>query len=66
MSLNYYFKLSHFYSYKPNYNCTDNENKIPATIFMVIAQFIMHLLPIIIIVCVYRPNSMIDEYELNN
>lgn len=58
MGLNYYFKLSKFYKYQPNQNCTDKEHKIPATVFLVVAQFIMHFLPIALIVCVYRPSTM--------
>lgn len=58
--ISYFFKLTNFYEYKPNRNCSNigqtYSNKIGGVVALAIAQFIMHLIPISLILYVYRPN----------
>lgn len=57
--ISYFFKLSNFYEYKPNKNCSNldqsYDNQIAGVVALTIAQFIMHLMPISLILYVYRP-----------
>jgi nitric oxide reductase large subunit len=44
--------------YKPNQNCSDinYNNKIQTTVFLSLAQFIMHVVPISIVLYIYSPS----------
>lgn len=69
MGLNFYFKLSGEYEYEPNEVCADEANKISASIFLFLALFFMHLLPICAILYIYWPNPedrIRDQLILNN
>ena len=53
----------------PTSTCSDPiyENKIKATVFLALAHYIMHALVVIIVIYIYRPDSMkiINDNNLN-
>lgn len=44
------------YEYEPNSTCYDHDNRIASSVFLTLAQFLMHLFPVCVILYIYKPS----------
>ena len=53
----FFYFSGNFYTYHPNENCIDEDPKniLIRSVFLAVGEFIMHFLPVMIILYIYRP-----------
>ena len=67
--LNAFFNLfaGRFLEYQPGKNCADlnhdNDNGIKRSIFLVLGYTIMHFLPVVLVLIIYKPNVETRERD---